>query len=164
MPLPRSMAGLRSKRTGEQFEAFFERVCVAQKIDCIRIPDGCRQIGAHKFQRVKTPFDYILAHNKKVCFVDLKVLTANKFPFSLIVPHQLRALEALGRHSNSGYLIYFKTERVFVFVHYSVLINLRPGSSINKDSGVIVGDILKQDFRKIFDSGVGSGEVDITDI
>lgn len=153
MSLTRRVGGLLAKRRGEQFEGFFESRTKAQSIVCIRIPDGCKQIAASRIIRVKTPFDYILAFNGKVCFCDLKSMDSDRLVHSKIEDHQLKALKELKPHALGGYICFFRDTKRFVFFSTEKLEQLRERSSLGEDDGLLLGDLLIHDFTRVFTNG-----------
>jgi hypothetical protein len=146
----RSASGLQAKRLGDYFQRYFETRCKYQKIDCIRIPDGCRQLSAFKTMRVRTPFDYIIAFDKKVIFVDLKSIADKRFSFSKIERHQLVELTKLGRHAQAGYIVYFRECNEIVFYSYEILGRLQPQKSLDLEDGIRLGNVLNADIRSLF--------------
>ncbi len=150
MNIKKRIAGLKSKRSGEQFERFFEIRCRQLGISCVRIPDGCRQLSATRTMRVKTPFDYIVGLGKSVIFVDLKSTTSNRFTYSQIDQSQLRALSLLSQHQGAGYLIYYRSSQELVYYKAGELSVVERGSGLEDSQGVRLGKIFEANLRGLF--------------
>jgi len=148
--IKKRIAGLKSKRSGEQFERFFEIRCRQLGISCVRIPDGCRQIGPKQTMRVKTPFDYIVGFGKSVIFVDLKSTTSNRFTYSQIDQFQLKALSLLSQHQGAGYLIYYRTSQELVYYKAGELLVVERGSGLEDSQGIRLGKIFEANLRGLF--------------
>jgi len=129
----RSRIGWKAQKLGSQFEMFLEHACKFSRVDCVRIPDGCRKVRAGSGIRllaVKTPFDYILAFKGRVAFLDTKSCGSDRFPYSRVEAHQLEALRKLGRHAIAGYLVYFSESKIICFFSWSRLLDLKPRQSL----------------------------------
>lgn len=138
-----------ARARGAQSENFFQAVCKAQGISCVRIPDGCKMIKGTAI-RVRTPFDYIVGHQDKVAFIDVKTIMEERFSYSKITQHQVQSLSVLGRHARSGYVVFFRTSGEFVFFTWVQLASLQRGESLKPADGVSLGNKVKQDFARIF--------------
>lgn len=146
----KKLSGLIAKRSGDQFQRYFESRCRILKIDCVRIPDGCRQLSAFKTMRVKTPFDYIIAKNGLIAFLDLKSTRDKTLAYSKIERHQLAELARLGRHSRAGYLVFYREFNELVYYGYETLGALKPNESLSLDDGLRIGNVLIGDIGEIF--------------
>lgn len=147
----RRLAGFLAKKRGEQFERFFESRARMQKIVCIRIPDGCKQLGPTKIMRVRTPFDYILGYEGRVCFCDLKSFDSDRITKSQLVDHQVECLKKLEPHALAGYFCFFRKTEKFVFFNVSKLEGLEAFGSLKEADGVLLGNLLQNDFTKVFE-------------
>jgi len=152
MNLTKRHGGWIAKRRGDQFQSFFESRCRMQGITCIRVPDGCKQIGPRPIDiiRVRTPFDYILGFENKICFVDLKSFDSDRITRSQVVDHQVMSLNDLNRHARAGYVCFFRETKRFVFFSVEKLSLLSRGDSLKVEDGLDLGDLLKHDFRALF--------------
>lgn len=148
--LSKSRSGLIAKKRGDSFQNFFEIRCAQQGVTCIRIPDGCRQISAHKTQRVRTPFDYVIGHGNKIIFLDLKS-TANKtFTKSMCVDHQIYSLTKLSMHQDAGYLVYYSESALLVYYKVSQLRELEKRESLAMTDGLVLGKIFEAKLGDMF--------------
>lgn len=150
MNLAKRISGLKAKRSGEQFERFFEIRCRQLGISCIRIPDGCRQLSATRTMRVKTPFDYIIGFEKSVIFIDLKSTINNRFTYSQIDQNQLRALSSLAQHQRGGYLIYYRSSKKLVYYEVGELLLVERGDGVGDSHGLVLGNIYEANLRELF--------------
>lgn len=145
----RKVAGMRAKRSGDKFEVQFESMCELQGISCVPIPDGCRQVGPKQLIRVRAPFDYCLCYNQRSAHVDTKITEMKTFSYSMIDQHQVQSLIKLSPGGPSGYVISIGTGQVY-FVDVSILMGVGPGSGINFDNAVLLGNRLAFDVRRLF--------------
>jgi len=146
--LSRRVAGKRAKYAGSMFETLFENMCAIQNIECVRIPDSCRQVGANKLIRVYSPFDFVLCYRQRAAFVDLKSIDIGNLTYSKIVPHQLRNLLKLSPGGVSGYIVNVAGEVYFVDV--SILQSTKPGKSVDLTYAKNLGHRASFDIRRIF--------------
>jgi len=114
------LRGAQNQHVGAAFEATFHDACTREGIAITRMPDGCKQVGATRLIRVKTPWDFILTRNGKTAFIDTKTTSDDTFPFKSIEPHQA---EAMYRHDCEGtpnviggYVIEFRKINQVIFV------------------------------------------------
>lgn len=119
---------------GKRFESLLEIKAHQEKAHLIRIPDGCRVIGRGrnpKTIRVKSPFDFVLAHDLGTVFFDAKSYDKKTFSFSEVNRNQVKKLLQLEEKRNiSGYLIFFREIDSIRFIPASDLNNLMPRSSL----------------------------------
>ncbi len=144
----RRLAGKRAKIAGDNFESQFENLCAIQGVECVRVPNGCRSLGAHKLVRVTTPMDYILGYMKRAAFVDLKSIASGNLTHSKIVPHQLSSLIKLSRGGISGYIVAIENEVYFFDV--AILKETKKGESVPLTYGKHLGNRSFFDCRRIF--------------
>jgi penicillin-binding protein-related factor A (putative recombinase) len=119
----RRLGGFLAKKSGELFEAKIEGLCRYELITFVKIPPGCRSIGANRLVRVTTPFDCILGLGQQVVFLDLKSTREKKLSMtpSIVKPHQKEALSKLARHQKAGILVNFQAHDKLVFFDASKL-------------------------------------------
>jgi hypothetical protein len=144
----RRVSGKRAKYAGALFESLFENMCALQKVECVRIPDSCRQVGARKLIRVVSPFDYVCCYNQRSAFLDLKSIDSGNLTYSKIVPHQMQNLLKLSPGGVSGYIVALKDDIYFVDV--SILKETKPGASVDMSYAKFLGNRLAFDIRLIF--------------
>ena len=144
----RRIGGKRAKVAGDLFEKAFEQTCAIQKIECIRIPNGCRSLGAFKLVRVPTPMDYILCYNQRAAFVDLKSIKSGNLTHSKLTPHQISSLKRLSPGGVSGYVVNFSGSVYFIDV--SILLETKKGDSVSLDYAKPLGHRATMDLRRIF--------------
>lgn len=107
--------GIKSQHAGKLFEAQFEYACRSIGAYPIKIPPGCKTIGARILVRVKSPFDYTVA-GKRTLFVDTKSCSQASFPADKITPHQIRDLSELSKRGHlAGYVVNFRAHSLFSF-------------------------------------------------
>ncbi len=144
----RRIGGKRAKVAGDLFEKAFEQACAIQGIECIRIPNGCRSLGAFKLVRVPTPFDYVLCYNQRAAFVDLKSIESGNLTHSKLTPHQLSSLKKLSPGGVSGYVVNFSGE--IYFIDISILLETKKGESVPFTYAKHLGNRTSMDIRKLF--------------
>jgi len=144
----RRIGGKRAKVAGDLFEKAFEQTCAIQKIECIRIPAGCRSLGAFKLIRVQTPFDFVLCYNQRAAFVDLKSIESGNLTHSKLTPHQLNSLKRLSPGGVSGYVVNLSGNVYFIDI--SILLETKKGESVSLDYAKCLGHISTMDLRIIF--------------
>lgn len=150
----RAGAGFRAKKNGASFEELIEARSRIQGITYVQIPDGCKQISAFKTIRVPTPFDVILGFGKNILFCDLKSTEGNSFTYSMIKPHQLRALSELSKHGQrSGFLVFFRSCNRVVFFNSRLLSSVKPGTGLSPNDGLFVGKIDALDLQFCISGG-----------
>lgn len=142
------IGGKRAKVAGQLFEKAFEQTCAIQGIECVRIPDGCKQVGAFKLIRTITPFDFVLCYNQRAAFVDLKSIESGNLTHSKLTPHQLNSLKRLSPGGVSGYVVNFSGTVYFIDV--SILLETKKGESVSLDYAKPLGHRSTMDLRRIF--------------
>jgi len=132
----RRLVGRRAQKKGSGFEIAFEAICKAQKIGCVRIPDGCKKVfggfgGFPKLKQVKSPFDFILAFNGRCCALDVKSYAQKRFCYSNINPNQVKQLNKIYQKDvSAGYLVFFSRQGYFCFFNAEKLGALKPRESL----------------------------------
>lgn len=144
----RRIGGKRAKVAGDLFEKSFEQTCAIQGIECIRIPNGCRSVGATRLVRVATPFDYVLCYNKRAAFVDLKSIETGNLTHSKLTEHQLASLKRLSPGGISGYVVNLSGEVYFFDI--SILLETKKGESVPLTYAKHLGHRSVMDIRRIF--------------
>lgn len=147
--LKRKVAGKRAKYAGVGFERVFESLCAIEGVGCVRIPDGCRQVGGGKMIRVPTPFDYCLCFGGRAAFVDTKTTESQTFAYSMITPHQLRSLAELSPGGRAGYVIGLGDGMVY-FVDVALLMDVKTGGRVDFSRATLLGSRIAFDVRRIF--------------
>lgn len=140
----RIIAGHKSQSAGSAFESAFEVICIQNGFSCIRIPNGCRQIGRDNrgrpnLIRIKSPFDYFIANKGFAVMLDVKCTEQNRFTFSMLNQDQVTTLHNARKDCVSGYLVHFVTLNKIVFFDSIQLHNVKPRESIGPDDGLILG-------------------------
>ncbi len=140
----RIIAGLKSKNAGSAFESAFEVICLQNGFSCIRIPNGCRQIGRDQYGRpklirIKSPFDYFIANQGFCVMLDVKCTEQNRFTYSMLNQDQVSTLFNARKDCVSGYLVHFSTLNKIVFFDSKTLHNVKPRGSIGPDDGLTLG-------------------------
>ena len=154
MTLAHAIQGLKAKNEGARFEKLFEAACLSRSIACTRFPDGCRQVGAYKLVRIKTPWDWVLSMNGRAAFIDTKSCNDNSFPHSHIEAHQIDAMlmhEAAGNFA--GYVIWFRKPDLVIFMPASQLKpRIGERGSVRPDEKFLInlGPVATHDPRRIF--------------
>lgn len=146
----RRLGGIKAQKIGNFFELFFQRHCFRQGITCIRIPDGCKQVGIKTLIRVSSPFDWFLGYGKQVLFLDTKTFDRDVFRYSDMNEKQIQNLNMMRKHSLAGYIIWFRKSNRIVFFDVLKLLKLSKGSSYNFEDGLYVGDSSKPDLKLLF--------------
>jgi len=103
---------------------------------------------------VKTPFDYILGYGNKVLFCDLKSIDGKRITYSQLTDHQIESLDKLSHHAMAGYIVFFRELQKLVYFAVGTLNRIKRGESLGIEDGVVVGDLLRHDFRILFDSNI----------
>lgn len=153
MPTIRKIrAGQKAKQNGKRWEGYFENHCRINRINILRIPDGCRTVGRNKILRVKTPFDYIISKNKQTYLIDTKTTAGKSFSHAQITDHQVNSMftHSFNGSVKSGYIIYFRERNLISFFDAKLLLQLKPGSSLEPNHGIILGNIEKMSFSSLF--------------
>jgi hypothetical protein len=145
----RRVAGKKSRNNGATFEFAFQSLCGVQGVNCVRIPDGCKQVGARKLIRVATPFDYCLCYQGRAAFVDTKTTDAMHFTHSMIKPHQLNSLRQLSPGGKAGYVLGMGDGNVY-FADVSLLLDVQPGGRVALERAILLGERIAFDVRRIF--------------
>lgn len=141
-----------AQNIGKNFEDIFERASLRSQVTATRMPDGCRQIGAHKLIRVKTPFDWILSTPRGTALIDTKTSKEN-FPFSKIEEHQIS--EMIRHQDNNvrcGYVIWLRDvdQVIFVSAYKLRAAQYAKRGSIESGDGILLGRSQDFDVRKIW--------------
>lgn len=133
-----------SQKIGLQFEKEFKSLCGIQGITCIRIPDGSKivsnRLSVKKYYQVKikSPFDFLLTKDGKVCVLDCKSTSQKRFSYSKININQLTNLIQCSQSICAGYLVKFKHLEYYIFYDANTLANLESGESLSIEDGKIV--------------------------
>lgn len=128
-------------------------MCRREGIECVDFPNGCRRINTPKGLRlipVEMPFDFLICRDGLSACVDTKTTQENTFIYSSIVPHQLRALSAVGNHIAAGYVVWFRTIDRVVFYDHLTLQRLRPNTSLKPENGVLLGTVGSGKIERVF--------------
>lgn len=142
--------GLAAKKSGDAFERELMMRCAMEGIGCLRIPNGCKWVGANRVIPVKSPFDFILVYEGKIAFIDAKYRAADRLRFSDIEPHQLRALKIAtkGTEAIGGYLCKLGDELCFFDI--AKLSSLGAGGSLAILDSLYLGLKNSYNLHKIF--------------
>jgi Holliday junction resolvase len=138
--------GREAKRLGKEFEKRLEEVANLQGVSCVRLPDGCRQLGK-KIIRVKSPFDFILGFRLRAGFIDTKSTKERSLSIRAMPPHQVKAMLSLSRDSRAGFLIAF---RFYDTVRFFPIIEASKRGKMRYDEGLDLGSLKDFDLKKIF--------------
>lgn len=149
MPTIRNIRrGYKAKRNGQNFEHLICNELRKRGWVVTRIPDGCKVVGANKFIRVKSPFDFVATrlvdpwNDSTAMFFDAKTVQGKTFSYSSIrSPHQLVYLHDIEQTGfRAGYVIQFQTlEKTEVrFFMASQLLKLRRGQSVSAADGELI--------------------------
>lgn len=131
-----------AKSIGNSFEQTLFNGAKIRGWTVVRIPDGCRRIGTSQLIQVPTPFDFIIAKQGRVIFLDTKTIKDSAFAYSMINPVQVHTLLGLENEGHlAGYLIYFRDCERISFIRASTLSNLRTRHSLGPDDGIDIGSI-----------------------
>lgn len=141
--LKRRQAGWKAKREGEAFEVTLETAALISRLQLLRIPDGCRQIGGNRLIRVKSPFDYVLRAPRRLAFLDAKSTLELAFYASSIPPHQFNALKIFDGLPQSmdvvsGFIVNFKSAGVVEFFSVAMMksrVSVKPGDGVLLNAG-----------------------------
>lgn len=137
---------------GAHFESDLEFQCRLQKILFIKMPLGCRRIGGfRKIIQVPTPFDYTLIKDGISVFLDCKTYDKSKVSHSMLVSHQVQALESIYENGcNAGYLVHMRNlSKVFFFIAPKLWL-LQPRTSLSPEEGLCLGNYESFDLNKLF--------------
>lgn len=152
--MSRRLAGLKAKIIGDQFEGLIMFHALRQRYECVRIPNGAvmKKIQGRIIPvPVKSPFDFILAKDSKVAFFDAKTIESGNFSYSMLTGHQVENLSKLEAQGiSSGYLIFYRESNVAVFYKAETLKSLKRGQSLKIETGIILGNRDKIDFKLLF--------------
>lgn len=120
MKIKNVLRGARNQHAGAAFESVFFDACLNEMIVIERMPDGCKQVGANRLIRVKTPWDFILTRSGKTAYIDTKTTNDPKFTFSAIEKHQADAMFKHAREGapnvTAGYVIELRQTDEVIFV------------------------------------------------
>lgn len=117
--------GIAAKAFGELFERLFLVSCRSHGVAITRIPDGCKQVSAHRLVRVQSPFDWVITSKSRTALIDTKTSQSKVFAHSQIVEHQVREMrqhEVAGTFG--GYVIWLRQTNEVLFVRASILESL----------------------------------------
>lgn len=142
--MSRQSAGLLAKQVGNTFEELLELQCRQRGIGFKKLPDGCRRAyinGQLRLIPTRTPFDFILCKAGKAATVDAKTVQGQRFTFSQCDPKQVEALDDMGQHLPSGYVIWFRQSDRVVFFNHSILSSLRMRMALTDQEGLYLGQV-----------------------
>lgn len=118
----RQLAGLKAKKEGQAFESLFEVLCAKEGIAVTRIPDSCRVIGANRYVRVKSPFDWVISCKGSKFLIDTKSVAGSTIPYSLIDEFQVSEMaKHAGDFDTSGYVVWLRETDRIVFIPTRIL-------------------------------------------
>lgn len=147
MKLTPQQRGRIAKREGMRFESLFERQCHKQGLTATRIPDGCKQLGARKLVRVKSPFDWIVT--RPACG-STALLDSKSFDRARIMPSDVDAnqFEKLAGHhfgaTVAGYVVWFRqVDRVVFYAVPKLQHMLISGKGFDWSEGQVLGECEK---------------------
>lgn len=143
----RSLGGVEARRQGKVFEQRLELYARAQKVEVVRLPDGCKQVGPKGIVRVKSPFDFILGFNGSTAMIDTKSTGESTLTLKEMPAHQVNAMLKLAKHSRAGFLVWFRRYDTVNFFDINTMIRL---GKMRFDSGQPIGPGTKFDLKKIF--------------
>lgn len=160
----RRVSGKRAQSGGASFESSVYNGAIGQGWRVLRIPDGCRQLGAGKIIRVKSPFDFIIAKDviappipniteTRTILFDAKTTTENLFPPAKIKPGQLEWLQKFyGLNSYvAGYLVNFEKHGCVAFFTVPHLAkSVRERKGLAHSDGVLLGNKFNLSFEAAF--------------
>lgn len=134
----------RSQANGAAFETAFEIICNQNGFSWLRIPNACKQIGKNKdgspkLIRIKSPFDYLIAHKGFSACIDTKSTEHHYWKYSDNDPDQLRELMNMRDNMLAGYLIHHPKLDLITFHDVLVLNKMRPRESLQPSEGIILG-------------------------
>jgi len=148
--------GLYAKKVGAGFEDRFEKYCYhAENVSCIRLPDGCKRVGANQFIPVRTAFDWIVFHRDTVIFCDTKTTNTNSYSINEgKVAFQLENFRICDSHNHiAGFLVEYRDiNELRWFGHKRITEILKEKKSLRSDEGLLVGSSvlpMSIDFEKI---------------
>jgi hypothetical protein len=150
----KQIAGWKAQKDGKIWEAQFKFFMERAGFSVLKIPDGCKRIyfgGRIQLRAVKTPFDWVCASVHGNLFCDTKSIDSDRIVYSLIEPHQLKALVSLGRHGNkAGYICYLRKTGKVYFFNWDRLILCNARDSISFKEGICLGPPEKLEPHLIF--------------
>jgi penicillin-binding protein-related factor A (putative recombinase) len=149
MSLKNAVTGLKSKRQGETFETVIKIAASKQKISYLKIPTGCemkRTAYGLKTFMVKSPFDFIMAFNKKVLFFDVKSTKSDHFVRSSIDMDQVDSMHKLHEQGlPTGLIIFFNADNRLTasghFFSLNKILELKKGESLRPNSESLIGQL-----------------------
>lgn len=140
---------LSNSKIGNVFEQYLTRQARYYYIKLTKIPNGVKYVGK-RLIHVRTEFDFIMAYQGCVILFDAKTTESSSFTYSKITAHQLKALSEYETHGiPTGYLIWFRGTDQVSFVKSSILRQVRRGSSIKPEDGILLGSIKNFDLRTL---------------
>lgn len=155
MAMSRQFSGRRAQSNGAIFEAMFFTATARQGMTATRIPDGCKQLPNRRIIRVKTPFDWLLAHNGRAIVCDTKRTDSKGLRHSLIDHFQVHHLLLnYARGINAGYVVWLATQDITYFIPAPRLSKgLTTRGMIGPDDPdvTVIGNGRVMDLAKVFD-------------
>lgn len=130
---------------GARFENSIEWQCNIQNVLFIKIPLGARRVpmragGLRGLIAVKTPFDYVLVQNGKVCFIDCKTFDQSTISYSMLTTHQVLALNKVDDYGGrAGYLVWHRDVNKVCFYGAKLLFGLKKRQSLDISFGLELG-------------------------
>lgn len=152
----RSIGGSIARIQGNRFENIINSVAASERISCIKIPEGCKIVRARGRLiplPIRSPFDFILAFQGQVAFVDAKIVKTATFSHSKMTSHQLYNLDSMRNQGLiAGYLICFEreTDAKVAFFDVKLLESVRKGQSLRPKDGLEIGNLYQFSLRKLF--------------
>lgn len=166
--LKRIISGKRGKRNGAVFEERVLRASENQGWKALRIPDGCRQLGAFKIVRVKSPFDFIIAKDHvhmaqspyesmvtRTILFDAKSTNDARFSPTKIKPHQIEWLNkfCMLRSYVAGYAVNFEKHGCVSFFTVPQLANaIKTRKGLAHGDGILLGNKFNLSFESVFNA------------
>lgn len=146
------LRGKKNKSQGRAFEHMFEHSLRKHKFAYDKMPDGCRQLGAFKLIRVKTPYDWIITLSGRTALIDTKSFIGDKLIPSQVTPHQAQSMRLhANRGAIAGYVIWFRDHNSVRFAESCVLDQITASKTGILFSYLVdLGSIQKMDLLGIF--------------
>lgn len=134
------LIGLKAKRNGSSWESAMIGLAEIKGWDVIPIPPGCKQLGAKRLIRVKTPFDCVFIKQGKSLYTDLKTTIDSTWPYCHNDWDQIAWLIKCEHQGHkAGYIVNFSELDTVVFFSATSLTGLKPRSSLKPGDGIIIG-------------------------
>jgi penicillin-binding protein-related factor A (putative recombinase) len=144
----RVLGGVEARKLGKQFEEKLEVFGRLQKVEVVRLPDGCKQLGPKALVRVKSPFDFILGHAGLTAMIDTKSTGESTLTMNAMPAHQVNAMLKLARHTRAGFLVWF---RKYDSVNFFEIRQAVAAGKMRHDSGVALGGSNSFELSNIFE-------------